>query len=63
MKVDVDKDLCISCGACSAIVPEVFELDDQGLAYVKTDEHNEDKKEEITDAKESCPTGAILIED
>ncbi|MDD4036020.1 MAG: ferredoxin [Bacilli bacterium] len=63
MKVNVDEDLCIGCGACPAIVPEVFELNDQGLAYVKTNEYNENKKEEITDAKESCPTGAISIED
>jgi ferredoxin len=63
MKVSINRDLCIGCGACPSIVSDVFELDDEGLAYVKNNEYNEEKKEEIIDAKESCPTGAISTEE
>ncbi len=63
MKVEVDKDKCIGCGACTTIVPEVFELNDEGFSYVKTDEYNETKKEDILDAAESCPTDAIIIKE
>lgn len=59
MKVKVDKNLCIGCGACQAIVPEVFELEDDGLAKAIDGEINDDLKEEVTDALEGCPTSAI----
>lgn len=59
MKVKVDKDLCIGCGACQAIEPSVFEIEDDGLATSITDEINEDVKENVIDAIEGCPTSAI----
>lgn len=62
MNAKVNKDACIGCGACQAIVPDVFELEDDGLACAKgkiTDEN----KDDVIDASESCPTGAISIDE
>ena len=59
MKVKVNKDVCIGCGACQAIVPEVFEIEDDGLAIAKDIEISDDIKEDVIDAVEGCPTGAI----
>ena len=62
MKVEVNKDACIGCGACQSIVPDVFEIEDDGLACAKgqvTDEN----KEDVIDASESCPTGAITVDE
>lgn len=58
-KVTVNKDKCIGCGACTAICPEVFEFDDDGLAKAVKDEINDDVKM----AAEGCPTEAIEIEE
>lgn len=58
-KVEVDKNKCIGCGACTAIAPDVFELDDDGLAKVIEEEINEDVKT----AAEGCPTEAITVEE
>lgn len=55
----VNKDLCIGCGACQAVCPEVFEIEDDGLAAVVVDEIPEDVNEDALDAKEGCPTNAI----
>ncbi len=73
MKVKVNKDACIGCGACAQICDEVFELNDDGLSEVKVEEENKEKDEfvsvkeelqdEVRDAAESCPTGAIEIEE
>ncbi len=63
MKAKVDKDLCIGCGACQAIVPEVFELEDDGLAHCKVDTVSKDNEEDVIDALESCPTGAIATDE
>jgi len=59
MKLKVNEDVCIGCGACQAICPEVFEIGDNGLAKVITEEIGEDYVEDATDAKEGCPVAAI----
>jgi len=63
MKVKVNQDACISCGACEAICPEVFNLNDEGLSEVKEDQKNkeikEDLQDQVNDAISSCPTNAI----
>ena len=63
MKAKVNKDICIGCGACQAILPDVFELEDDGLATCKEENITDDNKEEIRDASDSCPTGAIEVEE
>lgn len=55
----VNKDLCIGCGACQAVCPEVFEIEDDGLATVIVEEIPEELNEDALDAKEGCPTIAI----
>lgn len=62
-KVIVNKEKCISCGACVGLVDEVFEFGDDDLAQVKKNINfknmNNDLEEEVKDAIESCPTEAI----
>ncbi len=62
MKVKVNSDACIGCGACQAIAPEVFEINDEGLSNPIVDEVNKDDIENAKEAIESCPTGAITEE-
>ena len=59
MKLVVDKDICIGCGACQAICPNVFEIDEDGLAVSIVDEVDEENTEDAIDAKEGCPVNAI----
>lgn len=65
-KIIVDKDKCIGCGACVGLVDEVFEFGVDDLAQVKKDVDfqniNEELTNEINDAVEGCPTGAIIKE-
>lgn len=63
MKTKVNKDLCIGCGACTAIVPDVFEIGEDGLAETKVDIINEDLTTDVREAAEGCPTSAIEIEE
>ena len=59
MKLIVDKDICIGCGACQAIAPDVFEIDDDQLATTIVDEVADEVMEDAVDAKEGCPVDAI----
>ncbi len=59
MKVNVNEDACIGCGACAAICPDVFEINDEGLSTTIVDTVSEDLKSDVQEAIESCPTGAI----
>ena len=60
MKVVVNKDNCIGCGACENLYPEMFQIDDEGYSNVINDENIDEKK--LTEVMESCPTGAISKE-
>ncbi len=65
MKVKVNKEICIGCGACTQIAENVFEFGEDGLAEVKKEikKIKEEDQEAIIDAKESCPVEAISIEE
>jgi len=62
VKVYVDPDLCISCGACVDTCPEVFDWNDEGIAEEQVDEVPEELEDLVQDAIESCPTNAITKE-
>ena len=59
MKVKVNRDACIGCGACAAICPDVFEIDDEGLSKVVNSDVKDENIDDVKDAIDSCPTGAI----
>ena len=62
MKVKINKNACIGCGSCAAICPEVFEIDDGGIAKVTVEKVEENQLNDATEASENCPTSAIEIE-
>lgn len=65
----VDQDTCIACGACGAAAPEIFDYNDEGIAYVILDENQgncevpDELLDELDDALEGCPTDSIKISD
>lgn len=62
MKVEINKEACIGCGACQMIAPEVFEINDDGVSTVLTEEIEKDLEEKVNEAVDSCPTSAIKVE-
>ena len=62
MKVKVNKDACIGCGACHQICDKVFDFNDEGFAYTKLETVPSELQEEVQEAADSCPTSAIEIE-
>ena len=62
MKVNVDFDLCVSTGSCARVCPEVFELRDDGFLYVLQDSPPDALHDQVHEAADLCPTGAISID-
>lgn len=60
MRVQVDQDLCISCGTCIDTCPEVFDWNDEEKAQAIVDEVPPEVEEQAREAVESCPTNAII---
>ena len=63
---------CISCGACAAILPEFWLMDDEGLAHLKNstpvNSHFEreiataDELNRNQEAADCCPVNIIKVE-
>jgi ferredoxin len=61
MRVEVNFDLCASNAVCMEILPEVFEVRDDGFLYVLEETPDESKRPLLEEAVRRCPTGAISI--
>ncbi len=55
--VSVNKEKCIGCGSCAAVCGEVFEMDDEGKAHVKSGADT--SKDCVKEAIETCAVDAI----
>lgn len=60
MKAKVDQDLCVGCGLCVNIAPEVFSMSDDKAAVIAA--VPADAEEKVKEAAESCPVEAIFID-
>ncbi|MFF9788983.1 ferredoxin [Streptomyces nigrescens] len=73
LEVWIDQDLCTGDGICVEYVPEVFELDIDGLAYVKgeDDELRQEPRatvplpldliRDVADSAKECPGDCIHV--
>jgi len=61
MKPVVDEDLCIGCGACEDLCPDVFRLEDDGLAHVINENVEPEMYGCVRDAADACPVSAISV--
>ncbi|MGG0474931.1 ferredoxin [Priestia aryabhattai] len=63
----VDKDTCIACGACGATAPDIFDYDEEGIAFVTLDSNKgrssvpNELEDDVLDAVEGCPTESIKL--
>ena len=63
----VDMDTCIACGACGASAPDIYDYDDDGIAYVILDDNKgtaavpDELYDDLNDAFNGCPTDSIKV--
>ncbi len=64
MQIKVNPDLCIGCGSCTQICPEVFEMvGDKSVVKKDVPLNDPTVQEKARMAAEACPAGAVEITD
>lgn len=58
-RVEVIRDKCIAAASCVFIAPQVFELDEENLVRILSQDGNDDETKLL--AAQSCPTAAIRV--
>lgn len=61
MRAAVDPDRCQGHARCWSICPEVFELDDEGHAFVPIPDVPVELEARARDAANNCPERAITL--
>ena len=62
MEVVVDQETCTGCELCVQTCPEVFEMNDEGIAVAKTEVVPPEHEELCREAADGCPVEAISIQ-
>ena len=61
-KMLIDADLCTGQSVCEGIQPDIFEVGDDGIVHLVTEEYTEADREDLVDAVYQCPTQALRLE-
>ena len=63
MRINLDSEKCQGHGRCYALVPDLFDCDDEGYAVVRElGELNAQQEQAARLAADSCPEFAIVVE-
>lgn len=63
MKIVVDRTKCSSIGLCEATASDIFEIGPDGALHILIEDISEDRRVDLEQACENCPTQALSIED
>jgi ferredoxin len=63
MRIIVNYDLCESNALCVQEAPQVFDVRDDDLLYLLTEEPSEELREKVEAAVRVCPKQAIRVEE
>ena len=69
MKTRIIREDCIACGNCNAICPDIYDYDEDGIAYCVIDDNTmveevtEKYRSLVLEAKDNCPTEAVYVEE
>lgn len=64
IRIEIDKKRCEGHGLCEQVAPEVFQLDDDGIAEVSVDSIPMELRAKASAGARVCPVAALrLVED
>jgi ferredoxin len=63
MRVRVDAEVCVGHGRCYMLAPEIYAEDERGHCRIERAEVPRELERKARLGAESCPEGAIALED
>ncbi len=60
MNISINNDLCIGCGACESLCPNVFKVEEDEKSHVLME--NGVDESIIREIADNCPTQAMTLE-
>jgi ferredoxin len=63
MRIVVDRTKCSSIGLCEATAPDIFEIGADGALAILMDDVPANRRIDLEQACENCPTQALSIEE
>ncbi|MUL78694.1 ferredoxin [Mycolicibacterium sp. CBMA 226] len=63
MKLSVDPTRCASIGLCESLLPEIFQIDDDGVLTLAREDIADDEQAQVQTAVDNCPTGALRLQE
>ena len=63
VKVQADRDVCISAGNCVMAAGALFDQDEDGIVVVLVDEVPEGEEDSAREAVRLCPSQALQVAD
>lgn len=63
MRVEVDRDRCEGNAVCVGIAPDLFDLDDEDYAVIKSDPVPDDQVDLAEQSIAECPRAALIRRD
>ena len=62
MRLEWDENRCALSAVCTGLAPDVFRVDDDARLAINT-ELDDEQRQAVQDAADSCPTRAITVAD
>jgi ferredoxin len=63
VKVEADREVCISAGNCVMAADAIFDQDEDGIVVVLVDEVPESEEDHAREAVKLCPSKALRVAD
>ncbi|HIC63474.1 MAG TPA: ferredoxin [Gemmatimonadetes bacterium] len=62
LTVKIDRLICVGFETCVEVAPDLFQMDEEGIA-IFTSDTNEVDKETVLEACKECPVDALVVLD
>jgi ferredoxin len=62
MRIIVDQDRCMGHGQCELVAPDLFKLDENGIAQVLVENPDDNQLKRLEEAIRRCPEAVISVE-
>jgi ferredoxin len=63
MRIWIDRDACVGSGQCVMTAPELFDQDDDGIAFLAREDLAQGSVAVLRSVEHACPSRAIHLEE